>query len=184
MRDRWQALFADVEAQADLLADQEQRGEVSDRTRLERGRLSLTQRLAPGVGHPLAVQLAGIGTVQGTLTEVGVDWLLLQEPGQRDALVPLAAVQSVSGAGRAASPEQASAVARRLDLRWVLRGLARSRAEVVLTLSAGATVTGTLDGVGADHLDVAEHGPGQAPRGGEPRATRLVPLSALVLVRS
>ena len=182
---RWQALFDDLEGQAALLAEAEQRGEVAERTRLERGRLSLADRLQAATGHPLSLRLLGAGTFAGTLVDVGPDWLLLLEAGQRELLVPLAAVQSVSGVGqRSAAPSPPEAVTRRLDLRWALRGLARSRSPVALVLADGSGLSGTLDQVGADHVDLAEHAPGEARRAAEVRQVRVVPLAALVGVRS
>jgi hypothetical protein len=45
-------------------------------------------------------------------------------------------------------------------------------------------VSGTLDRVGADVVEVSEHGPGEARRRGEVGSVRTVPFSALALVRS
>ncbi len=182
---RWQALFDDLEAQAALLAASEQRGEVAERTRLERGRLSLGQRLQAGIGHPLTVLVQGAGTVRADLVDVGPDWLLLVEPGQRELLVPLAAVLALTGVGqRTADQGGSTEVTRRLDLRWALRGLSRNRSEVALVLVDGSAWSGTLDQVGADHVDLAEHAPGEARRAGEVRQVRVLPLTALALVRS
>lgn len=133
----------------------------------------------------MAVTVAAAGTVHGQLLDAGVDWLLLAEAGEREVLIPLASVLSVTGLGaRIEAPGSEGEVGRRLDLRWALRGLARSRAGVALVLRDGSALTGTLDRVGADHVDVAEHAPGEARRAGAVRQVRLVPLPAVALVRS
>ncbi len=72
---------------------------------------------------------------------------------------------------------------RRLDLRWALRGLARSRAPLRLVLRDGTALTGTLDRVGADHVDLAEHPLDEARRSADVTAVRLVPLPPLALVQ-
>ena len=181
---RWQGLFDDLEAQFDAAQAAELAGEVAERTRREMALLRLADRLRAAQGAPVAVMLPGAGTVRGRLLDAGVDWLLVDELGGREVLVPLAAVLGVTGPGpRSAVPDD-GAVAKRLDLRWALRGLARSRTGVTLGLVDGSIVTGTLDRVASDHLDLAEHGLDEARRAGAVRAIRLVPLSALALVRS
>lgn len=182
---RWQSLFDDLEAQLAAAADAELAGEVAERSRLEAGRLRLSDRLAVAPGAQVAVVVQGAGVARGTLLEAGVDWLLLDEGASREALVPLAAVLGLTGVGGpAAVPGTEGQVGRRWDLRHALRGLARGRVGVALTLRDGSIVTGTLDRVGADHLDLAEHGAGEARRPSAVRAVRLVPLVALSLVRS
>jgi hypothetical protein len=98
--------------------------------------------------------------------------------------VPLGAVLGVHGLGAAVAPPDGSAVGGRLDLKWALRGLARSRTAVRLVLLDGSVLPGTLDRVGADHLDLAEHGRDEPRRAAAVRQVRLVPLAALVAVRS
>ncbi|MBK5307456.1 MAG: hypothetical protein JJD92_12275 [Frankiaceae bacterium] len=182
---RWQALFDDLEAQAEAMAAAELRGEVSDRTRRELGLLRLADRLREGEGHPLAVTVWGAGAVHGRLVDAGIDWLLIEETGVREVLVPLGSVLGISGIGaRAAVPGSEGEVGRRLDLRWALRGLARDRAGVTVVLRDGSAVTGTLDRVGADHVDIAEHPAGEPRRAGAVRQVRLIPLTALALLRS
>lgn len=181
---RWQGLFDDLEAQFDAAQAAEVAGEVAERTRRETALLRLVDRLRAAEGAEVAVTLPGAGVLRGRLLDAGADWLLMEESGLREVLVPLAAVLGVTGlGGRSAVPDD-SPVAKRLDLRWALRGLARSRTGVALALLDGSVVTGTLDRVGADHLDLAEHGQGEARRAAAVRQVRLVPLAALALIRS
>ena len=180
---RWQQLFSDLEAQLEAAEAAELAGEVADRTRREAALVALSDRIAPAQGHPLSVHVRGAGQVQGRLLDSGRDWLLLDEHGA-EVLVPLAAVLGVTGAGARTAAGAGGVVAARLDLRWALRGLARSRTGVLLTLDDGAQVTGTLDRVGTDHVDLAEHGRGEARRAAAVRQVRLVPLAGLALVRS
>ena len=181
---RWNGLFDDLEAQFEAAQSAEQSAEVAERARREAALLGLLDRLRPAVGSRVTVHLPGPIVLRARLLDCGADWLLLEEHEGREALVPMPAVVGITGPGAAAAPHAAGAVAKRLDLRWALRGLARSRTGVVLALTDGTLVAGTLDRVGRDHLDLAEHPPGEPRRTGAVRQVRLVPLHALVLVRS
>lgn len=174
----WSGLLDDLEARFDAAIALELDAEVADRTRGERARTSMAARLAAAVGRRVRVATAG-SVREGLLADVGPDWLLLDPPGM---LVPLAAVDWLEGAGRRTDDRSGDEVGRRLDLGFLLRRLARDRARVALDLRGGSTLTGTLDAVGSDVLDVALHdGPARRPR--DVLTTRLVPLSALLAVR-
>jgi len=181
---RWDGLFADLEAQADALAQAERAAEVEDRVRGEIGTLGLLDRARAAVGAPIRIRLAGGHTAAGTLVRVGSNWLLLDEGSGREALVPMAGVMSLRGLSRlSAVPGSQGVVPSRLGLRQALRGLARDRSPVRVHLRDGATLEATVDRVGADFVEVATHGPGEARRRSEVRAVELVPISAMVAVR-
>ncbi len=181
---RFRRLFEDLEAQLDAASEAELAAEVAERSRREAALVHLRDRVAAALGAPVTVHLPHAGQVQGVLVDSGVDWLLLDEPGGGEVLVPLAAVLGVTGVGATAAVPDESAVGRRLDLRWALRGLVRSRATVRLVLADGSVLPGTLDRVGADHVDLAQHGRDEPRRSAAVRQVRLVPLAALAAVRS
>lgn len=64
----------------------------------------------------------------------------------------------------------------------VLRDLARQRIPVTVFVTS-ARAHGTIDRVGADHLELACHEPGEARRAAAVRWIELVPLAQLLLVR-
>ena len=178
---RWEALFDDLEAQLDRERAAEHWAEVAERSRAEFGRIALADRLRAHVGRQLSVRLSNGDQVAGRVDDVAAEWVALtQAAGQ--ILVPLDAVTLVGGLSRAVAPEP-SAVLRRLGLRHALRALARDRAPVRLTLSRGE-VTGTIDRVGADHIDLAEHPVGEARRPGAVRQVLTIRLATLLAVRS
>jgi len=182
---RWEQLFADLDAQAaerEAAADQ---AEDASRARAEHGRVLLADRLRGALGQQLSLRCRGAGELGGRLLDVGVDWLLLTDAQGRDVLVAAGAVCAVAGLGAATAPGSADGeVARRLDLRRALRGLARDRAAVTCLLEDGGVLAGTVDRVGADFLELAEHPLDQQRRRGAVTGVRAVPLRAVVAVRT
>ncbi len=182
---RWRRLFDDLEAEYGAAAAGDLESEVATRARGELARLRVVDRLRPAVGHPLVVLAVGAGSVRGRLSGVGPDWLLLTENPGVEVLVPLAAVLSVSGVGtHSLEPGTEGQVAARLALGQALRGIARRRAPVAVTLADGSVLHGTLDRVGADFVEMAEHPPGEPRRADAVRGVRTLPFSALAAVRT
>lgn len=183
---RWSRLFDDLEAQllaeerAELLAD------VAEHTRARRGQQVLTDRMAADLGRAVRLRVADAGVLEGTLQELGTDWLGLQVdlPGARgrSVLVPVHALRAVWGLSGRADPDEGVAQ-RRLGLRQALRAISRDRAMVRLTDLEGGQLSGTIDRVGRDHLDLRERpddGTGRPRRPG----TVVMPFPALAMVAS
>jgi hypothetical protein len=178
---RWELLFDDLEAQLAAEAALELDAEVADRTRRERANLSLVDRLVGARGGgSLQVRVAGVGAFSAAVIDVGADWVLLSHGSGREAIVPMAALRSVTGLrGRAVLP---GAVARGFGLGLALRVLSRDRAVVDLVDLDGQRMIGTIDAIGADTLDLAEHAPDLPRRAENVVAVRTVPLFAIALV--
>ena len=177
---RWERLFADLEAQYDAAAQAELAAEVADRSRRELATIRLTDRVRTTVGE-VQVGVTGCEPIHATITACGPDWLLAAE-GVAEVLVPLRAVSWVRGLSTVADPATSS-VAARLDLGYALRGIARDRAEVTVVLCSGERLTGTVDRVGADFVDLAEHPLGEPRRPGAVRSARTISFDALAALR-
>jgi hypothetical protein len=179
---RWDAMFADLEAQADALDVAERAGEVDERVRAELGTLTLLDRLHPAIGSPVRLRTAG-GVVAGTVSRVGPDWVLLDQDNGREALVRLGAVTAIGGLGRlTAAPDSLDPVTARLGLWFVLRRIARDRSPLTVRLTDGSTLHATVDRVGADFVEAAMHAPGEPRRARAVREELLIPMAALVAV--
>jgi hypothetical protein len=181
---RWDALFADLEAQAAMQAQAQRAAEVEERTRAEVGALRVTERLRGALGAPLRFHVAGAGVVSGTLSQVGADWVLLDEGAGREVLLASAALVRVSGLTRhSAADRSVGVVQSRLGLRHVLRAIGRDRSGVALHLRDSTVLSATIDRVGADFVEAALHSPGEPRRRTDVREVALVVLAELVAVR-
>lgn len=182
---RWEALFADLEAELDAEAEAERRSEVADRIRAEFGRLRLIDRLQPLLGraeHSIRVGLPGGVVAAGSVLSLGADWVLLCQEGAAECLVPLAAAQWIHGLGPlAAEPGWEGKVGARLGLRLALRRIVRDRSTVAISLLTGQIEHGRLARVGADHvvLEAVEMVEG----GSRPPAGMTIPLTAIACLR-
>ncbi len=183
---RWENLFADLAAQQEQLEREERRLEVGEHTRAERAQVRLLDRLAAAEGTTLRVGVAGAGRLEAVLRDLGTDWLLLDHLGGTgsrggEVLVPLGAVVTVEGLGRrAATAEEAG---RRLGLTAALRAVSRDRAVVRVHDRWGDHVSGTVDAVLADHLELTRHADDVPRRPGAVRGSVSVPYAAIATVR-
>jgi hypothetical protein len=181
---RWRELFDDLDGQLRAAAAAELDTEADDRARLDLGRLGVVERLARA---DVRVDLTLVdGTrLTGGVVEHGIDWLVLAS-ARGHVLVP---VHGLAGAtcGRVrvdqTATRSAHAALSRLGLRTVLRDLVRRRGYVrVGTVSTGA-LGGTLDAVGADHVELAVHDIDVPRRSDDVREVVLVPFASLCWVR-
>lgn len=178
---RWERLFEDLEAQLTSDDAREIAAEVADRTRRERALVEVQARLLANIdAGPVSILIVG-GALTGPLRGVGPDWLLIEPRLDRPTLVPLAAVQLITGLEPGAG--QVSVVAKRFGLGPALRAISRDRAVVELTLTSGRALPGTIDVVGADYLELAAHPLDEPRRSGNVRAHQVVPFTALAAVR-
>ena len=178
---RWDRLFEDLEAQLAAEEARELHAEVADRTRRERAMLDLHTRLlanvdASGVGLRLPARV-----VEGRLVDVGPDWALVETAPHRPTLVALAAVRGVTGLG--AGARTPSVVAKRFALGAALRAVSRDRAVVEVADVDGQVTSGTIDVVGADHLELAEHPSDEMRRSANVTGRVLVPFWSLGSLR-
>jgi hypothetical protein len=180
----WRALLRDLATQFDAAQAAELAAEVADRTRREAARLRLVDRLGPAVGSVLTVGVGPVGAVRGELVAHGPDWLLLAESTGREALVPMHAVSWLDGlSARSSDPCNERVVEARLGLAHALRALARSRSIATTVLSDGTVLTGTLDRVGRDFVELTGVAGGEQRRAAR-GPVRTVPYAALALLRS
>src|SRR5262245_10507462 len=133
---RWDALFEDLESQFDAMQASDLYGEVAERVRTELGRLTVLDRLRGAVGTVIRVELGRGRQVQGELVRVGKDCLLIAAGRTEEWLVPVAALTAVHGLGPWAEPAQ-GAVAAKLGLAHLLRGIARDRSAVTVFYASG-----------------------------------------------
>lgn len=183
---RWDALFADMEAQFDAEFRLGLESEIAERARIELASICLADRLRAALGDSLGLELGSGLQIRGALVHVGSEWIVLDE-ATHQWLVPLRSVVAYEGLGRFAVAGQPT-VRQKLGLASALRGLARDRSDLSVHLETGTTqdrvLTGVIDRVGQDHFDLALTLPGEPRRAGSVAGVTTVPFARLSALRS
>lgn len=192
---RWEELFADLEGRLEHELDIERQELAAEEERLRLGRIGLRDRIMAmaRAGAPVGLVLADGEMLALRVGSSGRDWIageVTVGAARHAVVVPVAAIVGVTPErdqlelGLRPPPNEALPdLSSRLGLAFVLRDLCRRRAGIELRTRTG-TVTGTIDRVARDHLDLAEHEPGEPRRDRVVRRIRLVPFDAIVRVRA
>lgn len=182
---RWTDLFDDLEAQLAAAEAAEMRDEVIEQTRASQGQVPLGERYLADLGREARLVLRGGLVLEGELTEVGPEWLVLSHGDSargRESLVLTATLVTVQGLSGRSDPGRPGRSHRTLGVRHVLRVLSRDRSVVRVHLVEGASLTGTIDRVGSDHLDLSAHAADLPRRSREVHSRVTVPYAALTTV--
>lgn len=172
------ALLAGLEAQVGALEGAYDDAAAEDLARAARAEIPLLDRVRAAT--TVVVEVFDHGPVAGTVVDVGRDVVVVEAPDGTWA-IQLSGIAAVTGALDAA--EDPGGVAARLGLASVAREWARERS-VVRVIRRGATpLDGTIDRVGADHLDLAEHDPGTPRTAAQVRRSLAVPFAAISALR-
>lgn len=194
---RWDSLFDDLAGQFDARLEAERAQDAVDDERLRVARLTLRDRLlalAQGLeaGDRIGLELVTGERIEIVPVEFGADWLAADFAAPvrryRACVVPVSGITSlllsrrlisVSLADRAAHP---ASLSERIGLPMALRDLARRRGHCEITTTRGS-FRGTIDRVGRDHLDLAEHDGDIPRRESTLLGTRILRLEDITLVR-
>jgi hypothetical protein len=175
-------VFDELEAEFDAGLRREAEQEAVAAVRAELGATVLWEQLARRIGSE-TVALAGGRRFRGTTVASYPEFLVLRAADGTEHLVRYGPAVSVALPPEPTSlrPTPATA-ARRYQFALALRELARRREPVRIELVDATTVDGTIEAVGSDYLEIAEHDPGEARRRAAVRSRRFVGFAAVVAV--
>jgi hypothetical protein len=198
-RMRWDNLFDDLESQLEHELSAEDVDVRAEEERLRLGRLGLRDRVVAISAHTPAesIRFALIDgqSIVGRLTSHGRDWFFVEQVSESlrrsHSIIPLAAVASVvltlaqveASVGPTAPGDNPGAgfLGDRLGLTFVLRDICRRRSAVEVRTLTGVYF-GTIDRVGKDHLDLAEHERGAPRRSSAVAQFRMIPLVHIAII--
>jgi hypothetical protein len=175
-------VFEELEAEFEAGLRREAEQEAVSAVRAELGATVLWEQLARRIGSEMVV-LAGTRVFRGTAAASYPEFLVLHASDGSEHLILYGPSVSVAlpaeEAGLRPTPAGAE---RRYRLALALRELARRREPVKIELADGTRVDGTIEAVGSDYLEIAEHDPGVARRRAAVRARRFVGFAAVAAV--
>jgi hypothetical protein len=178
MRRVFEELEAEFEAGLRREADQE----TAAALRAGIGETVLWEQLARRTGAQ-AVAHAGSCRFRGVVVASYPEFLVLHDGDGSEHLIRYGPATSVALPAEPTTLQPAPAgAARRYRLSLALRELARRREPVRLELVDGGRVDGTIEAVGSDYLELAEHDPGEARRRRAVKARRFLSLTAIAAV--
>jgi hypothetical protein len=178
MRRVFEELEAEFEAGLRREADQETVAAL----RAGIGETVLWEQLARRTGTQ-AVAHAGGRHFRGVVVASYPEFLVLHDGDGSEHLVRYGPATSVALPAEPTTLQPAPAgAARRYRLSLALRELARRREPVRVELADGGRVDGTIEAVGSDYLEIAEHDPGEARRRRAVKARRFLGLAAIAAV--
>ncbi|MFJ6531834.1 hypothetical protein [Microbacterium sp. NPDC091662] len=195
----WDRLFEDLEGQLASEWEAERAVLDAESERLRIARLDLRARLWTlcGVGADATIDLVDGRRIPVSLQTLGADWVAVSSRGTGAGhgasvalFLPLTAIAGIATdhgmilASLDAPPSADVPLRERMTLGFVLRDLARRRVPVHLSTQVGDDVHGTIDRAAADHLDLAEHDPGEPRLAGAVHGFRIIPFSSLIAVRA
>lgn len=176
--DRFDALLAGIEAEAEAADAAALDADIAEVERAARAESRLLDRLR--AQHQVSLEVVGGGMVSGVVAMVGRDVVVVAAEDGDWAIAAWGIAAVVNPAWGADLPRGAS---ERLGLASVARSWARQRDVVRVVRMGAAPLDGTIDAVGADHLDLAEHDPGEPRHPDAVRRQVTIPLGSVSALR-
>ena len=175
-------VFDELEAEFEAGLRREAEQEALAAVRAEVGATVLWEQVSRRIGTEAAV-FAGARAFRGSAVASYPEFLVLRAADGTEHLIRYGPAVSVALPAEPPALRPAPApAARRYQFALALRELARQREPVRVQLLDGATCDGTIESVGSDYLEIAEHDLGEARRRAAVRARRFVGFAAVVAV--
>jgi hypothetical protein len=174
-------VFDELEAEFEDGLRREAEQEAVAAVRAELGSTVLWEQLARRVGGEMTA-FAGAWVLRGSAVASYPEFLVLRADGAEHLIRHGPAVSVALPAEPGPLRPTPGPSVRRYQLALALRELARRREPVRVRLVDGTVVGGTIEAVGSDYLELAEHDPGEARRRAAVRARRFIGFAAVVAV--